>query len=325
VTSGEPANGLVQVVPGGFVVRTGATDVDLTVWLRVLAEEEPGGIALGSWDEVVDLSYDVVGGSASLTGPHAPARSRWPLTSPWPGPVRARISARGRDEVDPLAEVYEIVLWPAPAAPEVVHKATDRLGHQLRGEPAPPAVVRPEAAYRWVDDSSIGEWATVTVVTGLGVDQVLKAFGADPDKPVPFDELSEESDFGLWVAVLPVSGTVLVVEDCGWQGTQEPVLRRASTAGRAASMQWNTTGKTLLSFARDGTVLDMFLPPPYHQPDDADVSAALDGLALDYNHPTETGLAAVERFTGYRLRRADLDRIESAGVGYRVRTLGRGE
>jgi hypothetical protein len=76
--------------------------------------------------------------------------------------VRARISARGRDEADRRTELYEILLWPAPEAPEVVHKATDRLGHQLRGEPEPPAVVRPEAVYSWVDDSPIGEGATVT-------------------------------------------------------------------------------------------------------------------------------------------------------------------
>jgi hypothetical protein len=83
-------------------------------------------------------------------------------------------------------------------------------------------------------------------------------------------------------------------------------------------MEWNPRGKTFLSFARAATVLDAFLPPPYRQPDDADVNAALDGLALDYNDPVETGLAAVQRFTGYGLRREDVDRIEAAGVGYRV-------
>jgi hypothetical protein len=134
---------------------------------------------------------------------------------------------------------------------------------------------------------------------------VLQAFGADPDEPVPFDELIEQPDFDPWVAVLPVSGAVLAGEYGGWQGTQEPVLRRASANGRAASMEWNPSGKTLLSFARAATVLDAFLPPPYHQPDDADVNAALDGLALDYNDPVETGLAAVQRFTGYGLRRED--------------------
>jgi hypothetical protein len=121
------------------------------------------------------------------------------------------------------------------------HKASHQLGHRLRGEPEPPAVVRPEAAYRWVDDSPIGDWATVTVVTGLPVDQVLEAFGADPSEDVRFDELLTP-DFDPWVAVLPVSGAVLAVEYGGWQGTQEQVLRRASAGGRAASMEWNLTG-----------------------------------------------------------------------------------
>jgi hypothetical protein len=61
-TSGEPANGLVQVVPGGLVVRAGVRDADLTVWLNVQAEE-PGEAELGSWDEVVDVSYTAIGGA----------------------------------------------------------------------------------------------------------------------------------------------------------------------------------------------------------------------------------------------------------------------
>jgi hypothetical protein len=145
-----------------------------------------------------------------------------------------------------------------------------------------------------------------------------RGFGADPGKPVPIQELIDEPGFDPWVAVLPADRAVLAIEYGGWQGTEDPVLRRASARGRAASMHWDLSGKTLLSFARAGTVLDGFLPPPYHPPDDADVRAALDGLALEYNDPVETGLVAVERFTGYRLCREDVDRIEEEGVGYRI-------
>jgi hypothetical protein len=82
--AGEPANGMVQVVPGGLVVRTGAADGGVSVIVRVLAEEpEPD---LVGWDEVVDVSYVAEQGAASLVGPHAPALPHLQgCTPPWPG------------------------------------------------------------------------------------------------------------------------------------------------------------------------------------------------------------------------------------------------
>jgi hypothetical protein len=293
------------------------------VVVHVLAEP-PGEVDLAPWHEVVDVSYTAIEGAASLLGPHAPADPHlqgW--SPPWPGPVRARVSARGRDEGSARAERYKILLWTAPEAPEVVHKATDRLGHRLRGEPEPPAVVRPEAAYRWVRDSVLGEAATVTVVTGASAEEVLDAFGADPAEPVPMQELLEKYDIDPWVAVLPVDGstggTVLAIEYNGWQGAQSPVLRRASARGRAASMYWNVNALTNLAFARGGAVLASFEPPPHEPPDDAGVRAALDGIDLvDYHDRAAKGLAAVERFTGRGLRPEDVERIEAAGVAYRI-------
>jgi hypothetical protein len=319
---GEPANGLVQVVPGGLVVRTGTADGPVRVTLRVLAEE-PGEMDLGSWHEVVDVSYTAIEGAASLLGPHAPGDPHLlERTPPWPGPVRARVCAHGRDE-ESMQEHYEIALWSASPAPDVVHRATDRLGHRLRGEPEPPAVVRPEAAYRWVRDSTLGVAATVTVATGASPEEVLAAFGADPAAPVSMPALFEQPGIDPWVAVLPVDGdtgpAVLAVEYNGWQGAQSPVLRPASAAGRAASMYWNVDALTNLAFARTGTVLASFEPPPHERPGDAEVLAALDGLDLDDHHDrVEKGLAAVERFTGRGLRPEDVERIEAAGVAYRI-------
>ncbi len=318
-TVGEPANGLVHVVPGGFVVRTGTAEGHLSIFLRVQAEE-PAELDLEPWHEIVDVSYQAVEGAGSVLGPYAPAGPGLQgATPPWPGPVRARVCARGRDEAVLHAETYEIVLWPAPTAPEVVHKATDRLGHRLRGEPEPPVVVRPEAEYRWVRDGAMSTGATVTVVTGSSPEQVLDAFGADPAHPVPMQELVEQLGIDPWVAVLPVDGAVLALEYNGWQGAQAPVLRAASARGLAASMYWNVNALTSLSFARSGAVLASFEPPPHEQPDDLEVRAALEGLRLDdYHDKTEKGLAAVARFTGRGLRPDDVERIERAGIAYRI-------
>jgi hypothetical protein len=317
--AGEPANGLVQVVPGGIVVRTGVSSAAVPVWLRVLSEV-PTVVDLASWQEVVDISYTAEEGAASLLGPAAPAPSHLlGQTPPWPGPVRARVSARGRDEHGDGGERYEIVVWPAPLAGEVVHKATDRLGHRLRGEPEPPVVARPEVTYRWVRGTGLGPAGTVTVVTGAQPDQVLAAFGADPAQPVPLAELFGQAGIDPWVAVLPIDGAVLALEYNGWQGAQGPVLRRASAHGCAASMYWNVNALTSLSFARDGELLASFEPPPPAQPGDPDVLAALAGLELeDYHDRVEKGLVAVERFTGRGVRAEDVALVEAAAIAYRI-------
>ncbi|MCO1654836.1 DUF6461 domain-containing protein [Pseudonocardia humida] len=316
----EPANGLVAVVPGGLVVRTGVVDGPVPVSVQVLPGPppvEPDGRDLAVWHEVVEVSFTAEAGAASVVSDAGAATSALAeRTPPWPGPVRARVSARGRDDGD--GERYEIVVWSAPAGPEVVRKATDRLGHRLRGEPEPPVVERPEAAYRWLRDSTLGSAATVTVVTGSSAEQVVAAFGGDPGRPVPMgQDLGAELE--PWVAVLPVDGAVIAVEPNGWQGTHDEVLRAASANGRAASMYWSGDGLTNLAFARGGEVVDSFEPLFVHDAPDGEVRAALDGIDwADYTDLHEKGLAAVEGFTGHGIRAQDVDRIEEAAVAFRI-------
>jgi hypothetical protein len=312
--SGEPADGLVTVVPGGLVVRTGAESGSVPVSVRVLAAPPPDD---PSWHEVVEVSFTAAAGAASVVSDAGPGPERLAgRTPPWPGSMRARVSARGRDDGD--GERYEIEVWAAPPAPEVVLKATDRLGHRLRGEPEPPVVVRPEAAYRWLRDSALSEAATVTVVTGSTPEQVVTAFGGDPGRPVPIDE-HMWYDAEPWVAVLPVDGAVLAVEFNGWQGADPAVLRAASARGRAASMYWNVNALTNLAFARGGEVLDSYEPMGPHDSADPEVRAALDGIDwVDYTDRSEKGLVAVEEFTGHGIRAEDVERIRAAAVGYRI-------
>lgn len=313
-------NGLAAVVPGGVVIRTGVAAGSVRVQLRV--EEQPPPLDARAWDEVVEVSWLAAVGMASVTGAQAPGDARLRgVTPPWPGYCRLRLHARGRDDADE-DEGYELVIWAAPAAPDVVHKRTDRTGYRLRGEPEPDRPQPPERAYRWVKRSALDIAATVTVVTGSAVGEVLRAFGADPERPESLRAIANDVNGRMsidpWVAVLEAGTAVLAIEYNGFQGSNEAVMRRASARGRAASMFWNVNAMTRLSFAEDGQLLASFEPP-----EDVDagpaVAAALDGLDFDdYRNKTAKGLVAVQRFTGRGITARDLDQIEAADTAFRI-------
>jgi hypothetical protein len=311
-------NGLAAAVDGGVVIRTGVQDGHVHVWLNVVGEQPP--VATG-WDEVVDVSWHATAGHASIIGAHWPANQSNPTTPPWPGDYRLRVAAYDRDG-DEGSESYQLVVWQAPSAPEIVHKRTDRLGYRLRGEPEPVRTPRPELAYRWVRHSVLGDAATVTVVTGMTVDDVLRAFGADPAQPESLVEISEDTlmvqSLDPWVTVLDAGTAVLAVEFNGFQGSYAPLLRRASAGGRAASMYWNVNAVTRLSLAEGGRLLASFEPPAVVDSDPA-VAEALAGLDFeDYRNKEGKGLVAVQRFTGRGITEGDLALIKDADIAYRI-------
>jgi hypothetical protein len=316
-------NGLAAVVPGGVVIRAGTAEGSVPVLLKVF--EQPPPLDVRAWDEVVEVSWRAAAGLASVTGPGAPdAPGAWRLrraTPPWPGDYRLRVHARGRDDADE-GEGYELAVWQAPAAPEIVHKRTDQLGYRLRGEPVPTGPEPPERAYRWVRRSALSMAATVTVVTGSTAEDVLRAFGADPAQPESLrritDDVTARMSVDPWVAVLAAGTAVLAVEDNGFQGTDGAVLRRASAGGRAASMFWNVNAMTRLSFAEGGQVLASFEPPEGINAGSA-VGAALEGLDFhDYRNKEGKGLVAVERFTGRGITEQDLEQIHAADIAFRI-------
>ncbi|WP_410573042.1 DUF6461 domain-containing protein [Amycolatopsis sp. cmx-4-61] len=304
-------NGLAEAVDGGVVVRTGTEAGWVQVGVRVLAEP-PAEVETLGWDEVVELSWRAEHGSAGVGG-----RAKTP---PWPGDYRVRVHAYGRD--DPETEGYSLWIWAAPPGPPVVHARADRLGHRLRGEPEPPTADRPEVRYRWIRRSRLTVAATVTVVTGLPAEEVIRGFGADPAEPEPLDELREQYR-DQWLAVGDFGGVVVVVEENGFIGSQAPVLTAVSRAGRAASMFWNVNGVTRLSFARGGEVLTSFEPGLQEPSGTGEVTAALAGLDLaNFRDRDEKGLVAVERFTGRGLYPEDLEDIERLGLAYRISARG---
>ena len=313
-------NGLVAVVPGGVVIRTGAAAGSVRVHVRV--GEQPPPLDARAWDEVVEVSWRAAEGMASVTGAEAPADPRLRrVTPPWPGDYRLRLHARGRDDADE-DEGYELVIWAGPAAPDIVHKRTDRTGYRLRGEPEPDRPQPPERTYRWVRRSALDLAATVTVVTGSTVEEVLRAFGADPGRPESLraiaDDVGGRMSVDPWVAVLEAGTAVLAIEYNGFQSAGGAVLSRASARGRAASMFWNVNAMTSLSFAEDGQVLASFEPPQDVDAGPA-VAAALDGLDFhDYRNKTAKGLVAVERFTGRGITAQDLNQIEAADLAFQI-------
>ncbi|OKK01383.1 DUF6461 domain-containing protein [Amycolatopsis sp. CB00013] len=313
---GEPdfsGNGLAVAVPGGIAVRTGLGEGQVPVSTRIL-ERAPDEVELDWWDEVVEFSWRAERGDATLSESDSRRHVRTP---PWPGDFRVRVHAIGRDGEE--RERYELMLWQAPPGPDIVHKRGDRLGYVVRGEAVPDIEAPPEAAYRWIRQSMLGEAATVTVVGGASPAEVLRAFGADPAEPESAQELATAYDLDPWVAVLPVEGGVLAVEFNGFQGSYRPVLEPLSREGRTGSLFWNINAVTRLSFADDGDVLASSELGYSEEIADPEVNRALAGLDFGgYRDRLEKGLLAIERYIGYRLRKEDLERMVEEDVAYRI-------
>ncbi|WP_346121916.1 hypothetical protein [Micromonospora coerulea] len=91
-------NGLVAVVPGGAVIRTGVETGHVRLLLSIL-DGPPPDVATG-WEEIVEVSGRAAVGGASVVGPHASEPHLRQVTPPWPGDYRLRVHARGRDDTD---------------------------------------------------------------------------------------------------------------------------------------------------------------------------------------------------------------------------------
>ncbi|MDJ1134516.1 hypothetical protein [Streptomyces iconiensis] len=131
------ANGLVfTTTPGETVILTGIASGDVTVNLEI-RRQPPDTVDLDPWDEVVDHSLVAPIGEVRVlcvddVPPDFPV-----LSQQGPGSYRVRVHARGRDTApdgvtfEPVEE-YHLTVWPAPAAPDHVHKQTDSVGASWR-------------------------------------------------------------------------------------------------------------------------------------------------------------------------------------------------
>jgi hypothetical protein len=128
-------NGLISAHELLAVVMTGTEfgPVGVTVDWR---DSEPA-LELDSWDEVVDVSMVFEEEQAVVFGPND--RDGWELPALPVGNYRIRAHSRGRDlghewrtvEGEPVEE-HLLMAWPAPMAPEIRHKLTDRYGAEIR-------------------------------------------------------------------------------------------------------------------------------------------------------------------------------------------------
>lgn len=133
------ANGLVGVSPGLAMVITGTQFGYVSVGVQ--AGESDPGLDTGQWDEVVEVSLVSGPGGEGLnvTSDGDASHEFLGLTPPGAGSYRVRVHARGRDagaERDVVSgrpvEEHLIQIWPAPAAPETIHKTTDEIGAGVR-------------------------------------------------------------------------------------------------------------------------------------------------------------------------------------------------
>lgn len=317
-------NGLVAVVPGGAVIRTGTEAGPVAVKVEVRAGE-PGPPDRASWDEIVEVSWHAEEGLASVV---CASSGLLRLTPPWPGDYRLRVYATGRDAAAD-EERYELHVWAAPPAPEIVHKRTDRLGHRLRGESEPEKRPEPWTKFREICDTVLDLHGTITFVSGATVAEVVRSFGGDPDHPESFSEPDPESA-GYLASFLPVATSegepgVVVVEGLSFSGLYGGAVG-ASASGRAASFHQNAKGMTNLAFIEGSRVIlsyEPFDPPEADEYEDGEadpaVEEALAGLDFEDDRDfTEKLLYAMERFTGCRIPSDLLEQIQSADVGYRI-------
>ena len=213
-------------------------------------------------------------------------------------------------------EEYEIVVWPAPPAPERIVKSTDRLGHRLRGEPEPGSIERPEVAFRPVADL-FPDGATVTVTIGATLDQVLLGFRANPllrPSNDPYDGLLRLLEIPSQDSERP---GILVIEPGDFRGSEKAVLEALSHNGRAASMFWNVNAVTTLSVAENGELLDAF--EGWDEATHPAVLALFQGLDLhDYQDKVARGLVVIERFTGCTVTEDLVLQMEAMPAGYRL-------
>jgi hypothetical protein len=129
-------NGLTAVVEGGLMVQTGIHTGVIDVEVRALLDA-PADVETEGWDEVVDLSVESAGDlrvTSMADFSYAPLPA---LTARGAGTYRVRVHAAGRDtKPDGVAsepvEHYLFLAWPAHAADEVVHQATDKIGQRRR-------------------------------------------------------------------------------------------------------------------------------------------------------------------------------------------------
>lgn len=123
-------SGLVLTSPGSTVIFTATHTGEVLIELDV-RDSAPGTVDLTSWDEAVELSL-VTGDAGEMVLAAGTALTGLPgnpdLTPSGPGSYRLLVQARGRTTTSRrpgIPEEYRLHIWPAPPAPEDIHKTAE--------------------------------------------------------------------------------------------------------------------------------------------------------------------------------------------------------
>ncbi|KOV26981.1 hypothetical protein ADK60_20310 [Streptomyces sp. XY431] len=187
---GEDHNALERVRTGNSVAAAAPDHLTVScgthagaIRLSVEGRMDPPGPPQADWETVVDLSLFSAAGELGVQpwgGQAADGAVRGNLAVAGAGWYRVRVETRGRDKgralnvANPWVEEHRLTLWPAPPAPDHVHRVTDEVGKATydptrpADPPIPPIPPAPSA-----DDSLLRAWARSA---GIAVDD---------NKPIP--------------------------------------------------------------------------------------------------------------------------------------------
>jgi len=117
--------------------------------------------------------------------------------------------------------------------------------------------------YDWLSDEGLDEAFCLTFARGSSDSLVLTRFGVDPESLRTLDGLAEALDGPFDPAVVAgelAGGWVFVLEDNGFEGSREEVLRAVSAGTEAVSVFTNVNGNARFCHAVDGVVRTQFDP-----------------------------------------------------------------
>lgn len=181
------------------------------------------------------------------------------------------------------------------------------------------------ADYAWLQEQyePLMEAYCVTLVEGLGPEELLRALRAEPRTPVavtgvgglaePAHDLFQDGD-ALFVGVAPVDGWSLMVEYNGYLGVTDKAMLPVSRGRSVVSHFLNVNAVDRFTWYQDGTVRLHFEPLFAYHRDGSHPDALLTemreaGFDLsddqdedpDYEGHTEAAFALAHRITGIRL------------------------
>ncbi|MGX7824522.1 DUF6461 domain-containing protein [Actinokineospora sp. 24-640] len=119
--------------------------------------------------------------------------------------------------------------------------------------------------YAWADEDPDLAW-TLAVATGRTADEVVTAYGGDPDRGVDIvfgDAHVGPDELGAVFLVQLMAGPqhIVAIENNGWLGTRTEVAEKASAdGGHFLSVFWNLNGDYKVTEAQDGRLTASFDP-----------------------------------------------------------------